>query len=175
MEIGNQLTLPLCPLPIRNSCCCPVWMAQGTVRPFRKRTPAKLHDRDCSLPPKSVSYFLGIAPPLGFHCLRFRAVCAHSGIVLLTSGISVGGYQSAQPQRISNLRRIHDQPGTWGASINLPAPVALLFPRHAPCECNQAIVRWARCAILAGGCCKVCDLIGKTGGALPSSPHGPDL
>jgi hypothetical protein len=29
LEIGNQLTLPLCPLPIRNSCCCPVWMAQG--------------------------------------------------------------------------------------------------------------------------------------------------
>ena len=101
--------------------------------------------------------------------------CAHSGIVLLTSGNSVGGYQSAQPQGIGNLRRIHDQPDTWGASINLPAPVALLFPRHAPCECNQAIARWARCATLAGGCCKVCDLIGKTGGALPSSPRDPDL
>ena len=44
-----------------------------------------------------------------------------------------------------------------------------------PCECNRAIARWARCATLAGGCCKVCDLIGKTGGALPSSPRDPDL
>jgi hypothetical protein len=94
---------------------------------FVKALPQKLHGGDCSIPPKSVSYFLGITPSRGFQCLRFRAVCAHSGIVLLTSGNSVGGYQSAQPQGIGDLRRIHDQPATWGASINLPAPVALLF------------------------------------------------
>jgi hypothetical protein len=143
--------------------------------PFVKALPRSFTTEIVRYPPNRCLTSSELLHLLGFHCLRFRAVCAHSGIVLLTSGISVGGYQSDQPERIGNLRRIHDQLDTWGASINLPAPVALLFPRHSPCECNQAIVRWARCAILAGGCCKVCDLIGKTGGALPPSPHGPDL